>query len=472
LCLIKMNVLIALIIAALTGGVLSGMSIVDTINTLIGGMSGNAETALSYILLGALAAAIGKTGVADLLAKGIADTIKDKRTTFIFIIAGVACFSQNLIPVHIAFIPILIPPLISVMNRLKIDRRAVATALTFGLKAPYVMVPAGFGLIFHNTIRDAMIDNGMAVETSMIWKSMFIPGVGMIVGLLIAVLITYRKPREYEDIQLDVEKDEFAQDAGGSTTTKTRMSGMQMFSLIISIIGFIVQVRIKALLPSTAAGIVAIIAMVYALKHMPKEQIGALIGAIIAFVIQIKTDSLPLGAIGGLAIMMIFGSFKWSEMDEMMDNGIGIMGFIAFVMLVASGYGEVIRETGGVDALVESSAAIMGGSKAIAAFIMLLIGLIITMGIGTSFGTIPIIATIFVPLATELGFDTAAIIALIGTAGALGDAGSPASDSTLGPTSGLNVDGQHDHIWDTVVPTFIHYNIPLIIFGTIAAIVL
>ena len=52
-----------------------------------------------------------------------------------------------------------------------------------------------------------------------------------------------------------------------------------------------------------------------------------------------------------------------------------------------------------------------------------------------------------------------AIACLLGTAGALGDAGSPASDSTLGPTAGLNTDGQHDHIWDTCVPTFLHYNI-------------
>ena len=69
-------------------------------------------------------------------------------------------------------------------------------------------------------------------------------------------------------------------------------------------------------------------------------------------------------------------------------------------------------------------------------------------------------------------YSTPAIIALVGTAGALGDAGSPASDSTLGPTAGLGVDGQHDHIWDTVVPTFIHFNIPLLIFGWIAAMVL
>ncbi|MCG3056445.1 sodium:proton antiporter, partial [Escherichia coli] len=80
---------------------------------------------------------------------------------------------------------------------------------------------------------------------------------------------------------------------------------------------------------------------------------------------------------------------------------------------------------------------------------MLVIGLLVTMGIGSSFSTIPIIATIFVPLCLELGLSPLATIAIIGTAGALGDAGSPASDSTLGPTSGLSVDRQHNHIWDT-----------------------
>ncbi len=419
LCLLKMNVLIALILAALTGGVLSGMSLGDSIGILIGGMGGNAETALSYILLGALAVAIGKTGVAGILAKKIGNIVDNRRSTFVLLIAGVACFSQNLIPVHIAFIPILIPPLISVMNKLKIDRRAVASALTFGLKAPYVMLPVGFGLIFHNIVRDALIDNGMTVETNMIWKSMLLPGIGMIIGLFIAVLISYRKPREYKDIEL-VKTD----------IKHTKNEGLS------------------------------------------KEHIGALLGAVVAFVIQIITESLPLGAIAGLAIMMIFGAFKWKELDEMLSGGIGLMGFIAFVMLVASGYGAVIRATGGVESLVEVASGMMGGSKAIAAFLMLLIGLIITMGIGTSFGTVPIIATIFVPLCMALGFSPAATICLVGTAGALGDAGSPASDSTLGPTAGLNVDGQHDHIWDTCVPTFIHYNIPLLIFGTIAALIL
>jgi len=121
---------------------------------------------------------------------------------------------------------------------------------------------------------------------------------------------------------------------------------------------------------------------------------------------------------------------------------------------------------------VEGSVAAIGENKALAALLMLVVGLLITMGIGSSFSTIPIIAALYVPLALQLGFSPLAIVALVGTAGALGDAGSPASDSTLGPTAGLNVDGQHNHIWDTVVPTFLHYNLPLLAFGWLAAMVL
>ena len=259
----------------------------------------------------------------------------------------------------------------------------------------------------------------MEVATNMVWNSMLLPGIGMILGLFLAVLVTYRKPREYKDINID--------EVAVTVDQKSKMT---------------------------------------------REEIGVLVGAIIAFAVQIITESLPLGMLTALLVMLLFGSFKFSDIDKLVDGGIGMMGFIAFVMLVASGYGNVLRETGAVEALVNSSVEIIGGSKLLGAFIMLLIGLIVTMGIGTSFGTVPIISTFYVPLCMQLGFSPAATICLVGVAGALGDAGSPASDSTLGPTSGLNADGQHDHIWDTCVPTFIHYNIPLLIFGTIAAMIL
>ena len=137
-------------------------------------------------------------------------------------------------------------------------------------------------------------------------------------------------------------------------------------------------------------------------------------------------------------------------------------------MLVAAGFAFVLKETGGIDSLVQNAMIFMSGSKLLAATVMLGIGLFITMGIGTSFGTIPILAVLFVPVCAKLGFSIPATVILVSAAAALGDAGSPASDTTLGPTAGLNADGQHNHIIDTCIPTFLHYNIPLILFAILA----
>ncbi|MCY6483100.1 Na+/H+ antiporter family protein [Clostridium aestuarii] len=414
LSLLNLNVILAILIAALTAGLSASIPLKVVMEILISGMGGNSETALSYVLLGVLAVAISKTGLSDILARKIAKIVKNKKYTLVLLIAFISCFSQNLIPVHIAFIPILIPTLLPLMNKLKIDRRAMACALTFGLEMPYVVLPVGFGLIFHKIIASQMIDNGINVTTNMVWKVMWVPGIGMLLGLLSAVFFTYRKKREYRHIDIQKNDEEI---------------------------------------------------------KMNKRHYAALIGAIAAFVVQLITKSLPLGALTGIVVMIITGAIKWNEINSLMDDGIAMMAFIAFVMLVAAGYGNVLRETGAVETLVHAVSGMMGGSKIISALVMLIVGLFVTIGIGTSFGTVPILAAIYCPLAASLGFSIPGTIALIGTAGALGDAGSPASDSTLGPTSGLNADHQHNHIWDTCVPTFIHFNIPLIIFGVIAAIV-
>lgn len=416
LCLVKVNVLLAIMISAVVAGLMAGFSLGDTMGHLIGGMGGQSETALSYILLGALAVGISQTGLATILARKVEKVVGKNGKLFLLVLAFIACCSQNIVPIHIAFIPILVPPLLSVMNDLKLDRRAAACALTFGLKAPYIAIPAGFGLIFQGIIVKSLGDNGMDAAGLQVWKYMMIPALGMLMGLFIAIFISYRKPRNYETREV------ILGDASDEVT-----------------------------------------------DHFTMQHLGAGLGALSAFGVQLATGSLPLGALIGLIIMVAFKAVPFLQMDGTMNNGIKLMGFIAFVMLVASGFGNVIRETGGVAAIVEASAGIVGGSKLAAAFVMLLIGLLVTMGIGTSFGTIPIIATIYVPLCAHLGFSVAATAILVGVAGALGDAGSPASDSTLGPTAGLNADGQHNHIWDTCVPTFLHYNIPLILFGTVAS---
>ena len=412
LCLLKLNVLLALFVSALVAGLSAHMPIGDIMGNLINGMGGNSETALSYILLGALAVAISSTGVAAIISKKIASVVNGKKKVLLLIIAFFACFSQNLIPVHIAFIPILIPPLLKLMNSLKLDRRAMACSLTFGLKAPYIALPVGFGLIFQGIISAEMTKNGMPIEKMQVWKSTWFLGLFMLIGLLLAIFVTYRKDREYKDLPL---------------------KGMEE---------------------------------VEATEMEPKHWL-TLLAAALAFVIQILYGSLPLGAVAALAAMLIFRVIKWKDIDEFISGGVGLMGLIAFIMLVAAGYGNIIRETGAVGELVDSIHGLIGGSKAIGISVMLLVGLLITMGIGTSFGTIPVVAAIYIPLCIKLGVSVPGAVIVLAAAAALGDAGSPASDSTLGPTSGLNADGQHDHIMDTCVPTFIHYNILLIIGGFI-----
>src|SRR5699024_11423783 len=99
-----------------------------------------------------------------------------RKLVLAFSIAIIACFSQNIIPVHIAFIPILIPPLLVLFDKLKLDRRAVATALTFGLKFPYITILVGFGLIFQGIIQEEMTKNGIEITLGEVTKSMIFTG--------------------------------------------------------------------------------------------------------------------------------------------------------------------------------------------------------------------------------------------------------------------------------------------------------
>ncbi|WRF45947.1 Na+/H+ antiporter family protein [Helicobacter pylori] len=415
LSLLRLNVMLSMISATLIAGLMGGLGLAESFNAMIDGMKGNLNIALSYILLGALAVAIAKSNLIKVALSKLIGLMNYKRSTFCFLIAFIACFSQNLVPVHIAFIPILIPPLLHLMNRLELDRRAVACALTFGLQAPYLVLPVGFGLIFQTTILEQLKANGISATLAQITGVMWIAGLAMAVGLFVAVLMLYKKPRHYKEKSFNIEN--------------------------------------------------------YASLQLNYHDYLTFIGIIVAFVIQLATDSMPLAAFLALAIILLGRGIKFKETDSLMDDSVKMMAFIAFVMLVASGFGEVLQKVHAIEGLVNAITSVVQG-KLLGAFLMLVVGLFITMGIGTSFGTIPIIAVFYVPLCTKLGFSIESTILLIGIAAALGDAGSPASDSTMGPTCGLNADNQHNHIYDTCVPTFLVYNLPLVVFGVVGALLL
>ncbi|HHD0174680.1 TPA: Na+/H+ antiporter family protein [Staphylococcus aureus] len=424
LCLCRLNVVISLFISALVGGLISGMSIEKVINVFGKNIVDGAEVALSYALLGGFAALISYSGITDYLVGKIINAIHAEnsrwsrvkvKVTIIIALLAMSIMSQNLIPVHIAFIPIVIPPLLSLFNDLKIDRRLIGLIIGFGLCFPYVLLPYGFGQIFQQIIQSGFVKANHPIELNMIWKAMLIPSMGYIVGLLIGLYV-YRKPREYETRKI---------------SDSDNVTELKPYILIVTI--------------------VAILA---------------------TFLVQTFTDSMIFGALAGVLVFFISRAYNWYELDAKFVEGIKIMAYIGVVILTANGFAGVMNATGDIDELVKTLTSITGDNKLFSIIMMYVIGLIVTLGIGSSFATIPIIASLFIPFGASIGLDTMALIALIGTASALGDSGSPASDSTLGPTAGLNVDGQHDHIRDTCVPNFLFYNIPLMIFGTIAAMVL
>ncbi|MCG9678293.1 Na+/H+ antiporter family protein [Vibrio sp. Isolate24] len=428
LALMRVNVVVALTFSAIVGGLVAGMSLNDAVAAFESGLGGGATIALSYAMLGTFAVAISKSGITDLLANSVIKRIHGKENgsastglkyAVLIALILVTMSSQNVVPVHIAFIPILIPPLLGVFAKLKLDRRMIACVLTFGLVTPYMVLPVGFGGIFlNNILLKNLHDNGLeSVVASQVPVAMLLPAAGMIFGLLTAIFFSYRLPREYKETEL--------------THVEENTPSINKKNILIA-----------------GAGILA------------------------ALSVQLTTGSMIIGALAGFMVFTFGGVIAWKETHDVFTKGVHMMAMIGFIMIAAAGFAAVMKQTGGVESLVEALSTSIGDNKPLAALLMLIVGLLVTMGIGSSFSTIPIIATIYVPLAAAFGFSPMATIALVGTAAALGDAGSPASDSTLGPTSGLNADGQHEHIWETVVPTFVHYNIPLIVFGWIAAMVL
>ena len=437
LSLARVHVVISLFVASVVAGLVAGMGISGTMVAFQTGLAGGAKIALSYALLGAFAMAVAHSGLPALLARAIVNRMRNAdaassarvaRGAKWGIVGGVlvmGVMSQNLIPIHIAFIPLLIPPLIGVMNELKIDRRLIACAITFGIVTAYMFFPIGFGRIFlHDILYKNINDAGMDVSSVNPMAAMAIPAASMAIGCAIALFFSYRKPRTYE--QRD------------SSFTASEDKPIDMKKVWAAVAALVVCFVIQTVL-----------------TRMDSE-----------------ADPLLVGSLVGLCMMLFMRVVPWQQADDVFSGGMKMMSLIGLIMITAQGYASVLNESGQIKPLVDGTAALFNGSKVLAAIIMLLVGLVITMGIGSSFSTLPIISAIYVPLCLTLGFSPMATVAIIGTAGALGDAGSPASDSTLGPTAGLNVDGQHDHMRDTVIPTFLHYNVPLLIGGWVAAMVL
>ncbi|MDX1267565.1 MAG: SLC13 family permease, partial [Oceanisphaera sp.] len=345
LCLARVSVVFSLVVAALIGGLWAGMSVDQVIGAFNDGLGGGATVALAYATLGAFAVALSRTGITGLVANKTLGWVGTRREPgqlsgvkwLLFgalIIIGVA--SGTVVPVHIAFIPILVPPLLGLMTMLKLDRRAVACVITFSITIMYMTTPVGFGTIFlndilTNSVNQAGNELGMSVTPGMAPKAMLIPAVGMVLGLLVAVLFSYRRPRDYQHQQVAVKEQD---------TSQTRLSRKQLLMIVAAIVG--------------------------------------------ALVVQLSTGSMVLGGLLGFAMLSMNGLFKWKDQDDVFTQRMRLMALIGFIMIAASGFAGVMKASGAIPELVAGSGELIGNSPPLAALIMLLVGLFITMGIGSS----------------------------------------------------------------------------------------
>lgn len=431
-CLIKIPVAVSLLSAALLGGLHARMEFPDILQVLNDNLLSGAQVGMTYIMVGAFAVALARSGILDWVAQKMASSLNRDGVNVrkqvkwmlfsLFIVASL--LSQNLIPVHIAFIPVLIPPLLGLMNRLQIDRRAVACILACGISASYLLLPFGFGAIYLNEI---LLENfnsvgaasGYAATASMAPKAMFFPVMGILAGMLFAVLITYRKPRNY-----------------------TQLEKLEAY---VAPVEEKIEIGLQPLLFTALAVVVVLL-------------------------FQIYFDSLFIGAMIGFMILGFSGIYRWQAQDDVFTQGVRLMAEIAVIITIASSFGALLTATGDIDPLVQSATQFFDDNKLFGAAVMLIVGLFITIGFGDSFASVPILAPIYIPLAFALGFSPLAALAMLGASAALGDAGSPASTLTLGATAGLNADGQHDHIKDSVIPTFFHANIGMLLFTWVAVV--
>ena len=422
LSLLRLNIVASLIFGSVAAALASGMSLPSFSTAFQKGIGQGAVLGLSYAVIGGIAVLISHFGLPQWFADrliGFAHNHKEKQASpwlLKFVVGAVillfAIASQNIIPVHIAFIPILIPALLPVLNELHMDRRLVACLLSFGLVTPYIFLPIGFGGIFLNdllleNIARAGLDSAHHVR---VMYAMLFPALGMFIGLVTA-MVFFRKPRRYSPHPITT----------SHTSTKSHPTRYQ-FAVSIAVV-------------------------------------------MVTFGVQLFTHSMILGGIAGFLLLSCSGLLNWHKADDLFTQGVKMMGGIGFIMIAASGFSEVLRETGHIDTLVQQVSNLLATKRSLAILLMLFIGLLVTLGIGSSFSTLPILSAIYVPLSMQLGLSPAAVVCLVGAASALGDAGSPASETTLGTTAGLNIDGQHEHMKDTVLPTFVCFNLPLLIMA-------
>lgn len=337
LCVLHVNVYLAIIIAAVICGLMGGAPLTEIISLFASGISSHGENAIIFIILAAIASAIVASGMSDAMAPRVSKILGQRPWLLLVGLIIIAALCETVITFGATFVFIIIPPLLTVFNRYSVDRRKVATAIMCGLQIGYVCIPIGYGAVFQDMVAGVMSDCGIEITYLEVAATTWPIFLAMVVAAVVVAVI-YRKPRTYTPVP--------------GITAPAETDGAQT-------------------------------------DELPPWEFKHTMGIVAAFatpVVQLITGSIVLGGLTALALILIFRVASIKSLDEHIYKGMKDVAAVVFVMAAGTGYANVSNTYGDVNGLVNSIVNMLGSSKLVGAFAMLVLGLIVTLGIGTSWG--------------------------------------------------------------------------------------
>ncbi|MDS9473122.1 Na+/H+ antiporter NhaC family protein [Sporosarcina pasteurii] len=148
-------------------------------------------------------------------------------------------------------------------------------------------------------------------------------------------------------------------------------------------------------------------------------------------------------AITIISLMLFYKVRKFGEVFDIYTTGMQKMVYVALTLVLAWSLGNVIKEMGTAQFIIE----VMRGNVPpfIIPAILFIVGIVISIASGTSWGTFAIMLPLAIPMAVGLDAHMLVCIGAVLSGGVLGDHCSPISDTTILASTGAGAD-HIDHV--------------------------
>lgn len=301
----KVHPTYALILGALIGGLIGGVSLVETVNFMIDGAKGMITAILRILTAGVLAGVLIESGAAIKIAETIVDKVGESKALMAL---ALATMLLTMVGVFIDVAVITVAPIaIAIAQRAGLSKSGILLAMIGGGKAGNLMSPNPNAIVASENMRVALTDIMMAG---------IIPAIfGIIITCILAKMIDKKGSK--------VEK-----------ATENKHNKEKLPSFIAAISGPVVTIILLALRPIAGIVIDPLIAL----------PLGGIIGAI--FMGKIKHINgyaiAGLNRMSGVAILLlgtgtIAGIISNSQLKDVIINGITTLGLPSILLAPIAG---------------------------------------------------------------------------------------------------------------------------------------